>query len=183
MEFGPKLPYQNGNHAAPPETSGAASTRAVKPTVFPAHVRLAGLSAALYGLHRFHIGGAPISRWPVLLLGALALVWATGALPGRWIGVAVWLILLVLFVAYGVRQRRRHYVTFTPSTPPDGGAAPVRPQDKVAGLCHRTALRRGQGARLHLPARLLSHLCHGRTCCALSRRAPSLAGTGRVAAG
>ncbi len=138
MEFGPQKPYLNGNHHvnhdAPLATSGASSAsapRSPQPTVFPDPIRLAGPSATLYGLHRFHIGGAPISRWPVLLFGALALVWATGALPGRWIGVGVWILLFAGFIAYGVRLRRRHYVSFAPTTPPDGPVAPLHPQDKV----------------------------------------------------
>ncbi len=134
MEFQPKPPHQNGYHEAPPLLGGAsvvAPQRTAQPTVFPAHVPLAGLPAFTYGLHRFHAFGVPLFRLPVLLLTVLALLWLAGALPGRWIGAAACVVLAALLLMAGAMLRRRRYVTFAAATAPALDAAPLPPQEKL----------------------------------------------------
>lgn len=107
--------HTNGHYETPLESSGVSLRRPApvhKPTVFPSDLPLRGLSAILYGLHRFHLSGLAFSRYVAafwLLIAALA---ALGALPGRWITMTIALLLWVVQVVISSRHSRQHYVKF-----------------------------------------------------------------------
>jgi hypothetical protein len=109
----------------------ASAHRRAQPTVFPDDLPLRGPNALLYALHHFQLAGLPVARWISLALLALAAIWATGILPGRWWGCAFWLLAALAFTMWGARARSADYVTFAP------GSAPVlsqtlQPSDKLS---------------------------------------------------
>lgn len=126
--------YRNGHHATPPADGGVVLVERparTERTVFLDDARLRGGAALFYALHRFFAFGLPASRVLTLLWLLAALVWATGALPGRWWGVAAALTLLLAQIAWGVLVRRRNYVRFTPAPFPPLAAQPLTPPEKL----------------------------------------------------
>jgi hypothetical protein len=127
-------PHRNGAYEAPHILGGVSSASAhhrAQPTVFPDDVPLRGPNALLYALHRFQLAGLPVARWLGLTLLSLAVVWATGILPGRWWGCGFWLLTALAFTVWGARTRRSDFVTFTPASTPAPGLA-LQPGDKLA---------------------------------------------------
>lgn len=125
----------NGYVEAPLMSGGASRiSRVSQPrTVFLPDVPVQSIYSTIYASRRFLLGAAPAGRYFTLSLLMLAAIWATGLLPGRWIGVA---ILLLLFAAYLVAVRvlsKRDYVTFragslpavVPSATDPGESLPV----------------------------------------------------------
>ncbi len=92
---------------------------------------LRSLAAAYYAAGRFLAGGLPLSRLVSLLLLALAGIWSTGLLPGRWIGIALALLLFIVHIGYSLRLRGRDYVVFTPSQSTGATATPLAGDEKI----------------------------------------------------
>ncbi len=118
----------NGTGSASPATGGAASR---PPIEFPPDSPLRSLAAAYYAAGRFLAGGLPLSRLVSFLLLALAGIWVTGLLPGRWTGVTLALVLFIVHIGYSLRLRGRDYVTFTPTPSSDDTATPLAGDEKV----------------------------------------------------
>lgn len=147
MDLPSPTPYQNGHSKdeAPLHHSGASAAPQSPQvrTVFPQDVHLWGRGAFFYLLHRFHVGGVTAGRLASLLWLVLAAIWALGALPGRWIGTGLWLLVFMLQVTAGLRERRSDYVTFAPSELPALSGAPLTPAEKLP--VHATGLFNVEG--------------------------------------
>lgn len=127
-------PYTNGHYETPLAASGVSphpQASAHKPTVFPPDLPLADLGSWLYGLHRFHLGGVPASRYIALLWLAIALLAALNALPGRWITMSIALLLWAGQFVLGLRHRKQHYVSFTSAPLPALNHTPLETSEKL----------------------------------------------------
>lgn len=149
----PAPPYTNGHYETPLEVSGVSLRRPApvhKPTVFPPDLPLAGIGPILYGLHRFQLAGIAISRYIGFVWLAIALLAVVGVVPGRWLTVALALLLWGLQIAIGLRRRRRHYVTFTSAPLPTLTSTPLDPAEKLP--IYATGLLSVEGHHRHYSA-------------------------------
>jgi hypothetical protein len=124
----------NGHYEAPLELSGVSLRRPApvhKPTTFLAELPLRGLGPLIYGLHRFHLSGLPLSRYIALLWLVIALFAAGGVLPGRWITMSIALLLWVGQIWIGLRYRQQRYVTFTGAPLPVLNDTPLDVSEKL----------------------------------------------------
>ncbi len=86
-----------------------------------------------YAASRGLLGEIPGRRYVTLLLVVLAVLWATGLLPGRWYVVGLSLLLLVVHGVTGFVMKRRDYIGFherdsideTPARLPASASFPV----------------------------------------------------------
>lgn len=127
-------PYTNGHYETPLELSGVSLRRPTplhKPTVFPPDLPLRGVSPILYGLHRFHLGGMPVSRYIASLWLFIALLAGVGILPGRWLTMILVLLLLAGQIVISLRHRRQQYVTFTSAPLPVLNDTPLEISEKL----------------------------------------------------
>ncbi len=100
-------------------------------TTFPPEAKNDSLRTLLYNAYRHEFSGAPLTRWLIIGLIALAIFWMTGLPPGRWwVGGAALLLALILIVTI-VITRRRDFVRFEESSPPVVAAAQLDPADKI----------------------------------------------------
>lgn len=140
MEFRVTPPNPNGTahhkdkHSTPLLSSGVALTEPPayhQPTVFATDLPLRGGLALLYALQRFEIGGVRLARLLLAWLLLSAAIWATGILPGRWLGTGILLLLAVLLFVVSARQRGQDFVRFTPQPLRLTNRAPLSPQAKL----------------------------------------------------
>jgi len=135
----------NGYREAPQKSGGAfrmprileapaptGRSQRLRPTVFPPEIESDSLRTFLYNAHRHELGGAPLSRWLIILLFLIALIGVTGLVPGRWwiSGASLWLAMGL--IAAIVSLRRRDFVRFEDEAPPAIPAARLNPNDKIA---------------------------------------------------
>lgn len=100
-------------------------------TVFPPEAENDSLRTLLYNAYRHEFGGAPLTRWLIIGLIALAILWITGLPPGRWwVGGAALLLALTLIITIVV-TRRRDFVRFEESLPPEVVPVKLKPADKI----------------------------------------------------
>lgn len=135
MKFTRTTPSVNGTYdhveaEASPQRSGA-SVIPPQPTTFPADQPQRSVRTLLYYASRYRLGSFPLLRWVFFLLGATAVVWAVGRLPGRWWVVGLALLLLGALLAYFHQWRRRDFVHFVPGTPPTPAPQPLPAAEKL----------------------------------------------------
>lgn len=127
-------PYTNGHYETPLELSGV-SLRPPAPvqklTVFPSDLPIKGTSALLYALHRFEVGGLPLSRYIAALWVGIALLAGLGIIPGRWFTVAISLLLLAGQIALAIRFQKQKYVTFASASLPILNHEPLAISEKL----------------------------------------------------
>lgn len=124
----------NGSYETPLDASGVSLHHPIpkrKPTTFAADVPLRGFGPTLYAIHRFQLGGIVASRYIAALWLLIAALAAIGILPGRWITVALALLLWVGQIALGVRYRQKHYVSFSTAPLPALAVNPLTPPEKL----------------------------------------------------
>ncbi len=146
-------PYTNGHYETPLEHSGVSLRRpppVQKPTIFLADLPLRGLGPLVYGLHRFHLSGLPISRYLAFLWLVTALLGAANALPGRWITVSIALLLWAGQIWIGMRYRQQRYVTFTKAPLPVLKDSPLEVSEKLP--IYATGLLNVEGRYQHFSA-------------------------------
>lgn len=88
--------------------------------------------AFLYLAYRHQIGGVALTRWLILTAMVLAVFWALGVAPLRWIGAVFFLLLAGLLATAVVVGRRRDFVDFTEEEPPAVAPRILDPSDKIA---------------------------------------------------
>jgi hypothetical protein len=123
-------PSLNGNHTAPPPPGGAFASPQPQ-TVFPQERLRPATATVLYTVSRGQIGGLSplrIIQWILLLAAA---IWATGWLPGRWLGVGGWVAILGLLQVALYRLRQRDFVQFINASLPTVAPGPLDPKEKV----------------------------------------------------
>ena len=127
-------PYTNGHYETPLEPSGVSLHRPTpvhKPTVFPPELPLRALGPTLYGLSRFQFGGVPSTRYLTILWFALAILAFLGALPGRWLTIALALTLWLGQTFLIARWQVKQFVDFTPTPQPQLNEASLEPHEKL----------------------------------------------------
>ena len=127
-------PYTNGHYETPLEVSGVSLHRpapAHKPTVFPPDLPMRQSGPLLYGLQRFHLGGAPFTRYITFFWFAIAGLAFLGVLPGRWITIAIALLLWIGQIILLRRWERQQFVSFTPAPSPALNDAPLETSEKL----------------------------------------------------
>mgnify|MGYP001183658777 CR=1 FL=1 len=135
MKFTRTTPSVNGKYdhleyEASPQRSGA-SVIPPQRTTFPADRPPRSVRTLLYDASRYRLGSAPFLRWLLFLLGATAVVWGVGRLPGRWWVASLALLLLGTLLVLFHYWRRRDFVHFVPGTPPTINAAALSPSEKL----------------------------------------------------
>lgn len=135
MKFTRTTPSVNGKYdhleyEASPQRSGA-SVIPPQRTTFPADRPPRSVRTLLYDASRYRLGSAPCLRWLLFLLGALAVVWVVGRLPGRWWVASLALLLLGTLLVLFHYWRRRDFVHFVPGPPPTITAAALSPSEKL----------------------------------------------------
>lgn len=138
-------PDSNETSEAPQENSGAfpvarnleapvvvTRQQRPRPTAFPPEIAINSLRTLLYNAYRHEFGGAPLSRWLIILLFAIAFFWATGLLPGRWWVSGAALLLAIGLIATIATLRKRGFVHFKAEARPEIVAAKLPPNDKIA---------------------------------------------------
>lgn len=136
-------PSSNGKHEAPQETSGAFHMAAIweapeqeqrrrRRTEFLPELPADSLRAFFYKAYRHELGGVSLTRWFFSACLALAFIWLVGVFPGRWIGVAFWLVAALAGGLTTALLRRRNFVRFYAGTLPAVTPRPAGPEDKFA---------------------------------------------------
>lgn len=139
----PPTPNSNGreepfSHTARDGPVGESSAGAAGPsmakrraTEFPPERPIRSLRAVYYVFNRFLLGGAPLGRAITVLFLALAGLWATGLLPGRWTVSAFWLAMLAVHLALAASMRRNDFVAFEASQNMEPAAGTFVAEDKA----------------------------------------------------
>lgn len=122
--------YDHAEYEASPQRSGA-SVIPPQRTTFPDDWPKRSVRTLLYAASRYRLGSAPCLRWLLFLLGATALFWGLGRLPGRWWAASVFLLLLGALLSLFHYWRRRDFVIFTPGAPPAFPEQPLPPAEKL----------------------------------------------------
>ncbi len=81
----------------------------------------------LYLLSRAHLMAIPLTRWVGAMLIGLALGWGMLALPGGWLGSALWLLVAAALFLWIRSAQRRAFIRFAAVTPSAATAAKVLP--------------------------------------------------------
>jgi hypothetical protein len=100
-------------------------------TTFPADRPPRSVRTLLYSASRYRLGSAPCLRWLLFLLGATAVLWVVGRLPGRWWVATLALLLLGSLLVLFHYWRRRDFVHFVPGAPPTLSPAALSPSEKL----------------------------------------------------
>ncbi len=103
----------NGYHDTPPMTGGVSSiTSKRRRTVFLPEIPARSFRSISYAVHRCEFGEIHGNYYITMFLALLAIIWATGLLPGRWIGACFFLILIAIQMVSGIIMKRRDFVVF-----------------------------------------------------------------------
>lgn len=100
-------------------------------TTFPSDPQSGSLRTFLHNASNHYIGGSTLFRYLLWIPVIAALVWLTGWLPLRWVGVGVFVLLALALVITLRYWRGRDFVRFHEQSRPEVTPEPIDSQDKV----------------------------------------------------
>jgi len=107
-------------------------------SAFPEDSPRLALATLLYNVSHYQLAGAPLLNWVRWTLLLVAILWATGWLPGRWWVTGLCACLLMALFALLHHLRRRDFVAFHPLPWPSPQPKPLNVAQKIP--LHATGL-------------------------------------------